>query len=77
MTQEYEYCNGMGCPIKEDCKRYRNEIDKKTQWWLALAPYSHIDKKCGFFMAKGKNNFVEQLKTLKNGRAESNPDGES
>ena len=71
------YCEGRGCPIKLDCCRYKAIIDVKNELHFPFSPYNGATNKCGFFVGVTKHEFIEQLKTLKNGRATSNPDGES
>jgi len=74
------FCNGMGCPDKMECARYKVGIDCKSEDFLAYAPYSHIEKRCGFKVAFSNHkdvNFLEQLKLLKDGGTKNNTTGES
>lgn len=61
------YCNGLGCPLKMECKRYKpaSDIDYKNEDWMPLAPYNHTEKRCEFQVAIIQNNFVDHLKKIK------------
>ena len=61
------YCQGRGCPIKTDCCRYKENIDFKTEDHFPFSPYSGATNKCGFFVGITKHDFLEQLKSMKNG----------
>lgn len=73
------YCNGLGCPIRSKCCRYKpqDQIDLKKDLNFPFAPYNHQDKKCGFFVGDATDEFLEQLKLTKNGRAKNDTDGEN
>ena len=70
------YCFGRGCGLKQKCCRYKEHIDVKAEDHFPFSPNKKEDE-CGFFVGIKPSEFIEQLKTLKNGRATSNPDGES
>jgi len=65
------YCNGMGCPLKLECGRYKPVIDYKKEQYLAYAPYSHIEKKCTFKpndpVQEAREIFIDHLKKLNDG----------
>ena len=62
------FCSGMGCPLKDECGRYKQNIDYKNESHFAYAPYSHIEKRCAF-KPKDVNDdnktFLERLKKTK------------
>ena len=41
-------CNGIDCPIKIECKRYRNRKDGQD-WYFTGSPYNEITKSCEHF----------------------------
>lgn len=61
--QPYCFCTGENCPLKQDCKRFREDLDKKKEYHFAKAPIKdngtcfHFDKKneADIFFDKIKN----------------------
>ena len=66
------YCSGLGCPDKLKCCRYKENIDFSKEMYLTLAPYSHIEKRCEFFVGDVTPNFLDHLKDLKNEKRRKN-----
>lgn len=50
MDRMQPYCPGTNCPLKENCLRYRDNIDVKKEPHFASAPYSKIGEKCEFYI---------------------------
>jgi hypothetical protein len=50
MDKLQPYCPGTGCPLKENCMRYRDNIDVKKEPHFPKAPYSILRAKCEFYV---------------------------
>lgn len=44
------FCEGGECPLKYDCKRYKENIKKKKEDHFMVVPYNFSKKKCEFFI---------------------------
>lgn len=60
------YCNGKGCGQKLSCCRYKEHIDVMKELHFPYAPNKKEDE-CGFFVGVKPNEFIEQLKSMKDG----------
>ena len=43
-------CNGIGCPIAEQCKRYLTKGDPQYQSYFVVAPYNVEKEGCKYFI---------------------------
>jgi hypothetical protein len=66
------YCEGKACPIKHECCRYKAVIDFKHENHFPYSPYNGATNKCGFFVGDTNKTFLENLKSMKDGRTENN-----
>jgi hypothetical protein len=63
-------CPGNDCPKKYSCSRFRAEIDRKTENYLASAPFKVINGqfKCGWFI--GSTPEWMAINRILNGKAD-------
>lgn len=47
-------CKGTGCPLKEDCYRFKAKPDEYYQSYFAEPPFNHVESdeqpSCDYFM---------------------------
>lgn len=48
----FTYCFGTGCPMKENCLRFKTNINKGREDFFGITPYDERKKKCGFLILK-------------------------
>lgn len=65
-------CEGVKCPICEDCERYRPDLDRTNTPHFDPIPYDHARMKCGFFMKKEPDIF-QQLNIITNYEEKRDP----
>ena len=65
------FCNGAGCGQKLRCCRYKAIIDVKHEQHFPFSP-NRKENECGFFVGGNDKTFLENLKSMKDGRTENN-----
>lgn len=70
------YCEGKACPIKHDCCRFKEHIDRKNELYFPYSPYNGGTNKCSHFVGDNRKSFLENLKSMKDGRTENHTSGE-
>jgi hypothetical protein len=55
MNQDYEYCSGVECKLKKDCKRYLPDPPNEPLWWINVH-YNEKRNQCPLFENKTNEN---------------------
>ena len=48
----FTYCFGTGCPLKESCVRFKENINKKREDFFGITPYDEEKKRCTHLILK-------------------------
>jgi hypothetical protein len=61
MKSNCTLCDFKECPLKEDCARYLEDLDKTNTNHFAFMPYSEAKKKCNFFVQLEIDDIINLL----------------
>lgn len=50
--ETFTYCFGTGCPFKEKCVRFKENINKKREDFFGVTPYDEKRKLCTHIILK-------------------------
>ena len=67
MKEVFEYCSGQNCPLKDNCLRYKEKINRKKELHLDYPPYDATKNRCGFQICKDGDNLLTQDMLKPNG----------
>ena len=57
------YCHAGTCPIKSNCRRYKENINRATELYLAYPPYNYEKNECTFFVGTMDYMRLKKLRT--------------
>jgi hypothetical protein len=60
MKTNYTLCD-FKCPLKEDCARYLEDLNKSNTNHFAFMPYSESKQKCNFFVQLEIDDIINLL----------------
>ena len=61
--EKYYLCSGENCPLKNDCKRFRRDINKIKEYHFAWPPVVHGE--CGSFDQKNETDVLfDKIKSI-------------
>lgn len=60
-------CPGQNCPLKQNCARYKYNIDVMKESNMPYALYDKIRKKCGWYVGNAEPEIMNKLKDIVDG----------